>query len=111
MISGQPTNYQYRTARNHQPTVTSQDQNQRGLERLNTDGTNSQDDIINLGPEGFEQYTQNYNDGTSNQIDLQSTAHMQRHYQMQQHLNMSPLVLEDFNSEYIKIKKVPKNAS
>ena len=24
---------------------------------------------------------------------------------------MNPLVLEDFNSQYIKIKKVPKNAS
>ena len=109
-----PSNYQYRTARNstqhgqnvHQSNFFSQDQRaaQRDLDNIHaTDqGNESQEDIINLGPDGLEQYT-----GSSQQQEQNSL--MQRRIEMQRAWN--PLVLEDFNSDYLKINKVPKNAS
>ena len=95
-------------------------------------GGTSQEDIINLGPDGIEPYANNYgnhgyfNDGGSNQYDQYSVTNLnmpQKQFDHSRHHSnhftagggkmhmMSPLVLEDFNSQYIKIKKVPKNAS
>ena len=65
------------------------------MNQLNiNDGMTSQDDIINLGPEGFEEYT---HDGASNNFEQQSNF-MQRRFEMQRQLNINPLCLEDFNS-------------
>lgn len=54
--------------------------NDKVMNQLNiNDGLTSQDDIINLGPEGFEEYT---HDGASNNFDQQSNF-MHRRFEMQ----------------------------